>query len=107
MGFPLHDKALAYAASQLGVHEDPMGSNRGTRVEFYQRHDFLAGGGYPWCASFTLTCWEEGAGHPLPYKSAGAYDLYNWAKREGWSRPSKECIPGDLIVFNIGSGHIG
>lgn len=112
--YPLHDKALAYAQSQIGVHEVPMGSNRGPTqrwhpvggVDFYEEHDNVAGHGYPWCASFVQTAWAE-AGRPLPYKTAGAYDLLEWARGAGWARQSTDLIPGDLVVFNVGSGHIG
>jgi CHAP domain-containing protein len=112
--YPLHDKALAYAISQLGVHEQPFGSNRGPiqrqlpkgGVDYYQQHDFLAGVGYPWCVTLWLTAWAEGANHPLPYKTAGAYAMLQWARGAGWAKPSTELTPGDGVVFNIGSGHL-
>jgi hypothetical protein len=108
---PLHDKALAYAISQIGVHETSR--NRGPiqrtnprgGVDFYQEHDFLAGVGYPWCVDFWLTAWAEGAKHPLPYKSASAYGQLNWARGAGWAIPSAELVPGDGVVLNVGSGH--
>lgn len=105
--YPLHDGVLAYARKQIGVHEAPMGSNRGPIVDFYEDHDFLPGHGYPWCVSFVLTCWQEGAGRPLPYKTASAYALLNWARGAGWVRRSTDLIPGDIVVFNVGSGHVG
>lgn len=106
MSYPQHDAALAYARKQIGVREDPMGSNSGQLVNFYQAHDFLPGGGYPWCASFVLTCWAEGAKKPLPYRTASAYGLLTWARGAGWAKPSTRLIPGDLVVFNVGSGHV-
>ena len=110
--YPKHEGAVSYARSQLGVYETS--SNRGGiqrtnprgGVDYYQEHDFLAGIGYPWCVSFALTCWEEGAGYRLPYRTAGAYDMFSWAKRVGWARNSGDCQPGDLIVWNIGAGHL-
>jgi len=110
--YPKHEAALAYARSQLGVYETS--SNRGGiqrtnprgGVDYYQEHDFLAGIGYPWCVSFALTCWERGSGYRLPYRTAGAYDMFSWAKRVGWARSSRDCQPGDLIIFNIGAGHL-
>ncbi len=117
--YPKHTGALAYARTQIGVNEvrsaeNGWRSNRGPiqrsnprgGVDYYQEHDFLAGVGYPWCVSFALTCWEQGARDALPYRTAGAYDMLNWARRVGWARSSKDCIPGDLIVWNIGSGHL-
>lgn len=98
----------------IGVHEVPNGSNRGpiqqTRprggVDFFQDFDFLVGRGYPWCVSFVLSCWAVGAKRPLPYQTAGAYEMFRWAQTVGWARPSGACAPGDLIVFNVGAGHI-
>ncbi len=110
--YPKHDAALKYAHSQIGVYETS--SNRGGiqrtnprgGVDYYQEHDFLYGVGYPWCVCFALTCWEEGAKHRLPYRTAGAYDMFSWAQRVGWARSSDKCQPGDLIVWNLGAGHI-
>src|SRR6185436_1835590 len=103
--YPIHDRALQVARGQIGVHEQPMGSNTGPQVREYQAATFLGGTGWPWCSAFVLWCWQK-AGHPLPYKTAGAYDFLNWAKRKGWARSSTELVPGDLVVFNVGSGHI-
>jgi hypothetical protein len=110
--YPKHDATLAWARHQLGVYETY--SNRGPLqrwnpsggVDYFQGFDFLAGVGYPWCVSFALAAWSQGGKRPLPYKTAGAYDMFNWAKRNGWARPSRSCIPGDLIIFNIGAGHL-
>lgn len=112
MSYPKHDSVVKWAQHQIGVYETG-GSNRGPQqkwnppggVDFFQDFDFLAGRGYPWCISFCLAGWSEGGKRPLPYKSAGAYDIFSWAKRNGWARPSRDCIPGDLIIFNIGAGH--
>jgi hypothetical protein len=110
-GYPKHDAVVAWARHQIGVHETYR--NRGPQqkwnppggVDYFQGYDFLAGVGYPWCISFCLAGWAEGGKRPLPYKSAGAYDIYRWAQQNGWARSSTDCIPGDLIIFNIGSGH--
>jgi hypothetical protein len=89
------------------VHEIPMHSNRGPRVEYYQTFDFLKGGGYAWCVDLFLACWAN-AGHPLPYKTAGAFDMDNWARRHKWSQPLVNLIPGDGICIGpplIRAGH--
>jgi hypothetical protein len=101
-----HARAVAWALHEArnGVHEIPAHSNRGPRVEFYQQHDFLAGGGYAWCVDFFLSSWAE-VGRPLPYKTAGAYDMAKWAKRNNWDRTLDNCKPGDGVCFNIGTGH--
>lgn len=111
--FPKHEKAHAYAEHCIGVHESPNGSNRGPiqvsnpngGVDFFQTHDFVAGGGYPWCAAFWLTCWAE-AGHSFPYKSPSAHALGDYARKHGLVKTIHELIPGDGCDWNEGSGHI-
>ena len=115
--YPKHDGVVAWCQQQAaaGVHEVPDGSNTGPiqrhdpdgGVAYFQSFDFLAGGFYAWCVSFCQAAWAKGGKFPLPYKTAGAYDLARWAKEVGWARASRDCIPGDIIVFNIGTGHVG
>jgi hypothetical protein len=110
--FPIHDKVVNNVRHWIGVHEVPSHSNRGPvqinnpngGVDHFQDYDFLNGHGYAWCVCTVQAAWAN-AGHPLPYKTAGAYDLLNWARRVGWARPSKDCVPGDILVVNEGSGH--
>ena len=102
-----HDAVMKWAKGELGVHEEPLGSNRGTRVEFYQAHDWLPGGGYPWCASFVDTAWEVGGKRKLPFPSAGAWDLGNRARAAGWAVTSvKQLVAGDFVTFKAGAGHV-
>lgn len=102
----IHEKVVAWGMHEYHdhVHEIPMGSNRGPRVELYQSFDFLAGGGYAWCVSFFDACWANG-GMALPYKTAGAFDMDNWAHRHKWNAPLDHLIPGDGICLKIGAGH--
>ena len=97
-----HARALDIARKEIGVHEVPMGKNTGPRVEQYQGADWIPGGGYAWCVSFVQWCWKQ-AGHPLPYPTAGAYDLLKWARKNGWA--TKKPVPGDAVILNVGSGH--
>lgn len=46
------DKLVAAARGELGVREDPPGSNSGSRVRQYQAATDLAGTGWPWCGAF-------------------------------------------------------
>ena len=102
----VHDRAVHWGMQEYHnhVHEVPLHSNKGPRVEFYQSFDFLAGGGYAWCVDFFLAAWAN-AGHPLPYKTAGAYDMDNWSHKHHWSVSLEHLIPGDGICLNEGSGH--
>jgi hypothetical protein len=108
--YPKHAKLLQVAAAEIGTREIPMGSNRGPRVEAYQRATWLGGSGWPWCAAFVCFCAER-AGFTLKYRGAGAYAWYDdgaqiVGKRIPASRP-QDVTPGDFVVFRIGSGHIG
>lgn len=53
--------AVSYALMEVGVKEDPPGSNRGPRVDVYLRAAGLdpAEGSYPWCASFVTWAVRE------------------------------------------------
>lgn len=110
--FPKHHAMLGWCIHQVGVHEEPAHSNRGPiqrthpsgGVSFFETFDFLAGSGYPWCVDTIQAGWAA-IGHPLPYHTAGAYDLLHWARGVKWAVPSYKCVPGDPIILNIGSGH--
>ncbi len=69
---PLGRSALIVAQAELGTMEVPKGSNRGPRVEVYQRGfdgaDYLVG--QRWCARFARWCFETAArqlGVPSPF----------------------------------------
>lgn len=104
--YPRHDAVVKWAIGELGVHEDPPGSNTGNRVRYYQSHTWLPGTRWPWCAAFADTAWEVGGGYRLPFPSAGAHDLGNRAKAAGWVTTIEKLIPGDLLDWNVGSGHL-
>ena len=102
--YPKHDKAVDSALHDLGVHEQPMGSNRGPRVQVYQHATWLGGSGFPWCVAAWLY-WTLHAGLNMPYHGAGAYALLDWARKVGWDVPLNRAMPGDAVIFNVGSGH--
>lgn len=105
--YPKHAAALTYAlgAYHRHVEEVPLGSNRGPDVEHYQTFDWIPGGGYAWCIDLIQAAWAEGAQHPLPWATAGAYDLLARAMSAGWVVPIAEAIPGDPIIWHFGAGH--
>lgn len=111
--YPKHVAAINYAKHCIGVRESPNGSNRGpiqrtnpsAGVDFFEEHDFVAGVGYPWCATLWLTSWAE-AGHPIPYRSPSAHALGDWARKVGWAKPIGDLVPGDGCDWNEGSGHL-
>jgi hypothetical protein len=97
--------------AEEGVREVPANSNKGKRVEEYQRATWLDGTGWAWCAAFI--CWglkkldEE---NPLPFarpQTAGAWDFENWAKSQGVKlfKPKGTIKAGDIVIFTF--SHIG
>ena len=101
--------ALAAAQSQVGVSEQPPGSNDGPQIAEYRTATAGSGVG-PWCAYFTSWAAAQ-AGVPLGEAGQGfgsVSALYSWAQRTGRATPAGPGVrpnPGDLIVW--GGRHIG
>lgn len=95
------DKALAYAMTQIGVHESPWGSNEGKDVRRYQTSTGAFGAA--WCASFVSYCWRKG-GYDGPV-SAGAWNLTDRCGTK--VADIRHAKPGDAVSLNIGAGHVG
>jgi hypothetical protein len=101
--------ALAAAQSQVGVAEQPPGSNDGPQIAQYRTATAGSGVG-PWCAYFTSWAAAQ-AGVPLGEAGQGfgsVSALYAWAQRTGRATaagPGVRPNPGDLIVW--GGRHIG
>lgn len=90
------------AAGWIGQHESPMGTNRGPFVFKCQEATFLNGTGWPWCAAFICRVAKE-CGVPLAYNGAGAHDIAD----HHVSVSLATAHAGDVVDFNIGSGHTG
>jgi hypothetical protein len=102
-------RALAAAQAEVGVAEQPPGSNDGPRIAEYRAATAGSGVG-PWCAYFTSWAAAQ-AGAPLGEAGQGfgsVSALYDWAQRAGRAIPAGPGVapsPGDLIVW--GGRHIG
>jgi hypothetical protein len=108
-GSTVGERMIALARKEIGVHEEPMGSNDGPRIKEYRTATAGAGVG-PWCAYFQSWLAKQ-AGAPLGEQGQGfgSVDaLYAWAKRTGKATDNTAQTatpkPGDLVVFNE---HIG
>jgi len=99
---------LAAAQREVGVAEQPPGSNDAPRIGQYRQATAGSGVG-PWCAYFASWAARE-AGMPLGDNGQGfgSVDaLYGWAQRTGRAVPNGPGVvprPGDLIVWDE---HIG
>ena len=78
-------RTLEIGRAEVGVKEIG-NSNRGTRVDEYQRADLLPGVGYSWCASFEAWRMLMALGRELCdavwLRSASCDELLQWGRRE-------------------------
>jgi CHAP domain len=96
------------ALPEVGVSEQPPGSNDSPRIAQYRQATAGSGVG-PWCAYFASWACRQ-AGVPLGDHGQGfgrVDDVYAWAQRTGRAIPNGAGAhpqPGDLIVWDE---HIG
>lgn len=114
---PLVQAVLAIANQQIGVLENPLGSNSGTEVNAYLASIGL-GGGYPWCMAFVYWCFRQAAiqvGVANPLVQTGGC-LYQWntttlpklKKVDAVNNPSLIKVGSVFIMdFGGGKGHTG
>ena len=105
--------ALKIAVKEIGVREDPPGSNSGPVVNKYLSSVGLEPG-YAWCAGFVFWCFGEAATklnrmNPVT-KTAGCLD--HWRKTRGYKIASKGAIdnpaliePGCIFIISRGGGY--
>jgi hypothetical protein len=99
---------LNAVSNEVGVAEQPPGSNDSPRIAQYRQATAGSGVG-PWCAYFTSWAARE-AGVPLGDNGQGfgrVDDVYAWAQKSGKAIPNTPGVqpqPGDLIVWDE---HIG
>jgi hypothetical protein len=119
-GKPILVETLRFATTQIGVMEQPLGSNRGPQVDLYLK-SVGSDLGSPWCAAFVYFCFQQaaaglGAANPV-IRTASVLDHWNRAGAAGISRLGRdECVatpslvmPGMIfiIINSNGSGHCG
>lgn len=112
---PLRNLVIDIAASQIGVVEQPRGSNRGPEVDVYIRTTGLdPAGHFPWCVCFLYFVFEQaakikGADNPLP-KTAGVISLWNLGRRTEAqvvrkSEANAQTVkPGMIFLLDLGGG---
>jgi CHAP domain len=101
-------RIVAAVQNEVGVAEQPPGSNDSPRIAQYRAATAGAPGPGPWCAYFTSWAAKQ-AGVPLGDhgQGFGSVDaVYAWAQSAGKAIPagSAQPQPGDLIVWDE---HIG
>ncbi|HET8756636.1 MAG TPA: CHAP domain-containing protein [Solirubrobacteraceae bacterium] len=107
-GTPAGQAMLNAVRNEVGVAEQPPGSNDAPRIAQYRQATAGAPGPGPWCAYFVSWA-ARTAGVPLGDSGQGfgrVDDVYAWAQRAGKAIPAGGAPPqpGDLIVWDE---HIG
>jgi hypothetical protein len=118
-------KVLEVATGEIGVREEPPGSNKGKRIGDYQRAVGIDPG-EPWCVAFIFFCFADAARalkrkNPIEEadcKTGSVLDLWNRARRaqsinlllhdEALNDPSK-VKAGMIFAISTGggNGHVG
>lgn len=106
-------RVLGAAVGEIGVFEDPDGSNDGPRIRKYTSPGFV---GSPWCALFASWAFSIGCDGGSPFgRIASTWELYGWAVRTGRVLGAST-VPqaGDIFVILHGTatdagrhGHTG
>jgi len=96
---------LRAARAEIGVREQPPGSNRGPRVDVYTAPLV----GIPWCAAFVSWCYAQRAGGSPFGKIFGTRDLLAWAMAHGRTVRAAAIQAGDVffIPTTPAHGHVG
>src|SRR5690242_3034742 len=107
-GTPAGQAMVNLARQEVGVAEQPPGSNDAPRIAQYRQATAGSGVG-PWCAYFVSWA-ARSVGAPLGEQGQGfgsVEQVWDWAQRAGKAIPAGTQPPqtGDLIVW--GGRHIG
>jgi CHAP domain len=93
-------KVIEIAKSQIGVCENPKGSNSGKEVNEYLKSvgiNFPA----PWCMAFVYWCFKQ-AGIVGLAKTGGVLDQWNKCKQ--YQIVNQPPQPGDILIMDFGKG---
>jgi hypothetical protein len=106
-GTPAGQAMVNLARQEVGVAEQPPGSNDSPRIAQYRQATAGSGVG-PWCAYFVSWAARQ-AGAPIGDSGQGfgrVDDVWAWGQRTGRAMPASGTTPqpGDLIVWDE---HIG
>lgn len=106
---PTRASILSTAFDEIGVVEQPLGSNRGPRVDEYMP-SWARGGA--WCAGFVCWVLKHATGAvPTGTYRVGVHSLMQDAKDKRLWGPKAQYLPspGDIFVMDMGrgTGHVG
>lgn len=91
---------IEVAKSQIGVSEEPKGSNWGEQVGKYL-HSVNINFPAPWCAAFVVWCHNEAGVDSIP-RTGGVLDMWNKAHTLYAVQTPQ---PGDVFIQDHGNGN--
>lgn len=96
----INEYIVSIAESQLGVIENPSGSNAVKYNDWYYGRS-IKGESYAWCVVFAEWVYDA-AGHPLEKRTNNVNILFDWykANRPEMVKDVKAGKPGSIIIFN-------
>ena len=109
----LAQRMVLIARAEIGVQEKPRGSNRGPRVDDYQRAtDLDKSQRGAWCAAFVCWCMMQAIakeGRPISFKrmtTAAVRFMKAWSLRQDDStrtrdEPGLDIQPGDIVIYRF------
>jgi hypothetical protein len=110
-------EVINIARKEIGICEEPPGSNNGPRVSAYLKSVRLSPG-YPWCAAFVYWCFEQASAGLLianPLVRTGAC-MQHWQRTKGVKISYADALanpqliePGAVFIIGrgYGRGHTG
>ncbi len=97
------DQLIAWARTQLGVTEDPPGSNK---VRYWADIGMPTLNGSPWCAAFYLAGLTATDTRPVTRSVWVPAIVLDYKHARRLFAPA-DAEPGDQCLFHIGKGHTG
>lgn len=89
------EQVIRIAEGELGVIENPYGSNSGARVRQYQASTDLPGTGWPWCGAFVEWVWTQARVDQAACSPSTAI-MASLGRRLGWVG---DPVPGAAVVW--------
>lgn len=98
-------KLLSIVRNQIGVGENPMGSNNVKYNTWYYGKS-VKGSAYPWCMAFVCWCMNEAGMMGQITKTASCGQQASYAQKTGrWHWSTKGIQAGDIVIYSLSSAH--
>lgn len=96
---------LEIARSQIGVAENPMGSNN-VKYNTWFYGKAVKGSAYPWCMAFVDWCADQAGIMNQITKTASCGAQAAYAQKTGrWHWSTKGIATGDIVIYSLSSAH--